>query len=232
MFKINCHFFCNRRWHFIKMKSYLKFVSFSHKKNSRKFSLYKCLLCGKEKVISDSKVNCLQIRSCGCLTKKHGMCKTRFYKLWGKMITRCFNKNHKHYKHYGGRGISVCKEWRNFINFKSDMYDLYLNHCKDFGIKETTLDRIDVNKNYYKENCRWEDMLMQKRNRRNAILYNNKYLSQLSKEKNISYSTLLYRLKHDFPENLLFCTNRINKNRKILSDKNHQLTSALLKERC
>lgn len=79
----------------------------------------------------------------------------RFYKIWADMKQRCSNPNcHKFYL-YGGRGIQYDLKWMCYENFKSDMYPSYLSHCEQFGVKQTTLDRIDVNDHYYKDNCRW-----------------------------------------------------------------------------
>jgi hypothetical protein len=94
---------------------------------------------------------------------KHGQCQTRTYHLWESMIQRCNNANCKHYKNYGGRGITVCEEWKEFINFWDDMYD-----CPDGYV----LDRIDNDKGYNPENCQWVPRAKAKRIiRSNAVYY-------------------------------------------------------------
>lgn len=89
------------------------------------------------------------------------MCGTRLYDIWRDMRHRCTCKNMRNYKHYGGRGISVCEEWNDFVNF--------YNWAMSTGYSDTlTIDRIDVNGNYEPSNCRWVNMSVQNANRRNA----------------------------------------------------------------
>ena len=101
--------------------------------------------------------------SCGCLRienrTKHGQCKSLTYNSWDAMIQRCTNSKHRYFEGYGGRGITICQEWLNsFINFLTDMGER--------PDKRHTLDRINVNKGYYKENCRWATPEVQACNKR------------------------------------------------------------------
>jgi len=92
--------------------------------------------------------------------RKHGMHKTRIYKIWQSMRNRCNCINDAVYKYYGARGIKVCERWEDFLNFLNDM-----------GIPEKglTIDRIDNDGNYEKDNCRW---VTHKENCNNRGVYN------------------------------------------------------------
>ena len=101
--------------------------------------------------------------SCGCLVsdtfKTHGMSGTRPMSIHKNMIKRCFYENDAAvYMHYGARGITVCNSWLTFEGFWSDMEDGYSDNLE--------LDRIDVNGNYCKENCRWVEKGLQAYNKR------------------------------------------------------------------
>ena len=100
---------------------------------------------------------------------RHGMSYTPFHWKWCSMIQRCIDKNYHKYPIYGGRGIKVCKKWSIFENFKKDMYESYLEHLSKFGAKSTTLDRINVNGDYSKRNCRWATKMEQSNNTRKNI---------------------------------------------------------------
>lgn len=86
-----------------------------------------------------------------------GKRRTPTYLSWAGMIQRCTNPNHKFYPDYGGRGISVSLEWRDFRVFLVDMGKRPRNK---------TLDRKNVNGNYCKDNCKWSTKIQQERNKR------------------------------------------------------------------
>lgn len=122
--------------------------------------------------------------------ESHGKRDTKIYQCWHNMKSRCTNKKHPQYKHYGGRGIFVCKEWVSFRNFFSDMGD------RPEGM---TLERKDNNKGYSKDNCKWATAKEQANNRRSnrLIPFNGKRLSLSEWAKNlcIDKSALRLRLK-------------------------------------
>ena len=106
------------------------------------------------------------------------------YRAWVAMRQRCNNKNHKHFAHYGGRGIKVCKRWDKFKNFLSDM-----------GARPSashSVDRIDNNGNYEPKNCRWATTEIQSNNRSSTlwVLYNGEKISLKSFCKKIEISYL------------------------------------------
>lgn len=103
---------------------------------------------------------------------KHGMSDTPFFSRWQIMKRRCYDKNLIGYKNYGGRGIKVCDRWlESFENFRDDMYESFQKHCEEFGEKNTSLDRIDVNGDYCPENCKWASRYEQNFNKRNNRRY-------------------------------------------------------------
>ena len=88
--------------------------------------------------------------------------RTPFYDVWHHMRQRCLNKNSSLYKYYGNREIKIDPKWDSFANFKEDMGSGYK--------KGLTLDRIDNNKGYSKENCRWATWDQQSKNKRNNVV--------------------------------------------------------------
>ena len=141
-------------------------------RGSRGDILWDCLCeCGNISVVASSSLTRGHTNSCGCYaidkikeaSTKHGMYKSKIYSVWQGMKARCDNKDNIEYKNYGERGIAVCEEWRTFTNF--------LMWAKSSGYsEELSIDRIDVNKGYSPENCRWATIKEQNNNKRNTVL--------------------------------------------------------------
>lgn len=167
-------------------------IKFLEMVNGRAKWLFKCD-CGnyKEAMIHDARAKKGGVKSCGCLqkdktlefAKKHGLAHTHFWKAWRSMKARCNNKRTVGYHNYGGRGITYDSRWNDFENFKKDMYMLYLIAIKQYKIKHPSLERLDVDGNYCKENCTWIEPVEQNENRRN-----NKWFRAISPEGEIFIS--------------------------------------------
>lgn len=135
--------------------------------------------CGNKTIVRASSLLTGDTKSCGCLRNEtllhetHGMSDTRLYRIWNGMKDRCYNKNAPEYDNYGGRGITVCKEWLDdFMNF--------YNWAMANGYRDDlTIDRKDNDKDYCPENCRWATYKMQSNNKRNNlyVLYNGKKIT-------------------------------------------------------
>lgn len=123
--------------------------------------------CGAITVVAGWRLRKQEPRSCGCLQREtvsrlntsHGMSKGRLYNIWANMLARCNNDRTPHFNDYGGRGISVCQEWRDFLPFASWALS---NGYSDL----LSIDRINNNGNYEPSNCRWATNLEQSRNKR------------------------------------------------------------------
>lgn len=102
-----------------------------------------------------------------------GINKTVEYCTWLSIKNRCRNSNSKGYKNYGGRGIKVCEEWQN-------SYEKFLEDMGRRPFNKYSIERIDNNKGYFKENCKWGTRKEQLKNRRNSIVFNDETATDAS----------------------------------------------------
>lgn len=161
------------------------------------FVAFKCQCeCGNTTTVRGPSLRSGNTTSCGCvhramvgnLNKTHGLRRSAEYSVWQNMITRCTNSSTDCFYRYGGRGITVCNEWRDFEKFHGDMGD------RPQGM---TLERIDNNGPYSKENCRWATLKEQARNTRRTqmVEHNGKRqcLKDWADEVGLAYNTLRKR---------------------------------------
>lgn len=175
--------------------------------------------CGVNKQIRAVDIIKGKTLSCGCLRRDmitqsnitHGLTQSRQYRIWQGMKDRCTNKQNDRYIDYGGRGISYDPKWQNFKEFWGDMKDGYSD--------DLSLDRVDNNGNYCKENCRWVDSKTQSRNTRKNrnIEYGGDYmcLKDWAAKLNISYGTLTSRLNSGWTVEKALSTKVLKKGKKV-----------------
>ena len=162
-------------------------------KQKARYGTYKCGFCGNNFKATTYDIKSKNTKSCGCYHKRrasetnktHGLGTTRLYSIWAEIKKRTLNPKNKQYNDYGGRGITICDEWKN------DFMSFY-NWAMENGYSdELSIDRIDNDGNYCPENCRWTTPTIQARNQRiyknNTIGYKgvyyhkgrNKYTAQI-----------------------------------------------------
>ena len=143
---------------------YLTVIKLEPKIKNKK-RMYKCICkCGKETYAEAWALKTGNKKSCGCIQREivsarviHGACKnkaqTGLYRTYRKMLARCYNKKQHCYNNYGGRGITVCEEWKKgFIYFKEWAYE---KGNYNESISHLTIDRIDNDGNYEPSNCQF-----------------------------------------------------------------------------
>ena len=171
--------------------------------------MWECICeCGTTRNVRSSSLRDGSTVSCGCYhkemasktSKKHGMCESREYRIWEGIIQRCLNPKNKKFSIYGGRGITVCSEWRNFINFHNDM-----GPCPSVA---HSIERRLNDEGYHKDNCYWATHFEQNNNthRNRRITWNNKNLtvSQWARELNAPRWKIYSRLQKGLPLEEIF----------------------------
>ena len=183
-------------------------TEFSHSDSRRKAYWKAVCDCGGEKTVAGYNLG-VSVSSCGCLqsesrlnaTVTHGKRKTKTYNVWAAMVQRCTNCNSVFFHRYGARGIDVCDKWKTFQGFLDDMGE------RPDGM---TLDRIDNNTGYRKENCRWVSRTEQARNRSSNLVIEHEGrslpLAAWAEVLGIRYATLHARLAHGWDVARAFAT--------------------------
>lgn len=141
--------------------------------------------CGHKRIAHATNIH--KLTSCGCSNKPnhnqtHGMTRTREYYAWYNAKKRCFWKKGSRYQDYGGRGITMCDEWKNSF----EAFFSYMGKCPD-GYQ---LDRINNDGNYEPGNCRWATRTTQSRNKQKTLYFNRRSIKDIAAERGINYYTL------------------------------------------
>lgn len=159
--------------------------------------------CGAKKAVMGKLLLNGSTQSCGCLMRervaesahnraKHGDYKTRLYHIWKGMKDRCYLQTVSGYKNYGAKGIKVCDEWQQYIPFR----EWALSHGYT---DKLTIDRINNDKDYCPENCRWATTKEQRHNssQNHFLEYNNEKhtIDEWAEIINTNYHTLWNRIK-------------------------------------
>lgn len=177
----------------------VEYLGLQKRNDGRNNKIWRCICdCGREKIVTSHQF--CKIKSCGCLR-----CETahnKFYKgrdrhIYGilfQMRKRCYNPDFKYYYNYGGRGITICDEWMG-----NDGIENFEQWALSHGYKKgLTIDRIDNDKGYSPDNCRWVDMKTQSNNKRNNLYLEmngkTQTLSQWCEEYGVPYGRVEARI--------------------------------------
>ena len=158
--------------------------------------------CGQEKVVNSSHLKTGHTISCGCAASeatasrnvanaKHGMWRSSEFGIWTAMIKRCHSKNSKRYLDYGGRGITVCEEWR--ASFKA-----FYDHIGQRPSAAHSIDRIRNDEGYAPGNVRWATNIEQNNNKRTNVtaIIGGQVMTaaQIATKFRLPHSTVRYRI--------------------------------------
>ncbi len=183
----------------------LTVIKFYKRENNKTYWQCECE-CGNRLVIPITYLTSGDTKSCGCLRKetsartqrKKAYIKNhRLYSIWIDMKRRCYNKDRNNYIYYGAKGVKVCEEWKkDFRNFQ----DWALKN----GYKDNlTIDRIDYNRNYQPDNCRWVTIFEQNNNlsSNHKICYEGKIypsMSSFCRKNKLNYNKFKQRIRNGY----------------------------------
>lgn len=161
--------------------------------------------CGGSTTVQSTHLRSGATQSCGCLNSEnvrkrrtsHGSSRSKLYRTWCSMKDRCYREKNKHYENYGGRGITVCQEWKE--SFEAFETWAMANGYRD----DLTIERIDVNGNYEPSNCKWATNKEQQNNRRNNhfLTYDGKTqtIAQWAEETGLDWMVIYDRFRNGWP---------------------------------
>ena len=153
--------------------------------------------CGNTIVVRADNLKHGLTRSCGCLRIEatgvgavtHGMCGTPEYEIWKGIKKRCCAEDYIEFPQYGGRGITICDEWK-------ESFEAFYRDMGPRPSPEHSIDRRDNNKGYSKENCRWATLVEQANNRRDNLYFDfdgdRKTLTEWCREFGLNYNRIRY----------------------------------------
>lgn len=164
--------------------------------------------CGGEKVVASFGLRSGRTQSCGCIKREQnetmftthgesGHRKTKLYRIWSGMKSRCLNSNWDCYQKYGAKGTDICTEW-------VDSYESFRDWAMKNGYRDgLTIDRKDNSKGYSPDNCRWATTKEQNNNRTNnhRLTFNGKTqtMAEWSEELGMSYKAIEHRINRGWP---------------------------------
>jgi len=191
--QVSSRFFCSRPCYWASLAGRTP-----HNKGAKKIASKPCARCARVITGSPSSVRDRIYCSAACNTRgqftpTHGKKNTPEYRIWRGIKTRCGNKRNKLWPLYGGRGIKMSPRWR-------ESFETFLSDVGERPTPGHSLDRIDNNGDYERENCRWATAVEQANNRRNNILVNGETIRAVADRTGLSISTIKHRVRRGWSD--------------------------------